>query len=236
MQRVVVNGCSYMEQYAQGNGHFDLASLLMIARGESLAVGGSCNSRIIRSTLKHSYQTPDRCFYVIGLSFLGRTELPVAPIPDEIEGRWISIQNQFDSTRSLQRHLTAQEINEYIKFKIKTEFESIEDRVEDLQYRLISMINDLKSRGHACVIYNQADDIYQQFLDNTTLQWLRIPEIIHGLKWIAVPWQRASGAAMTDDHFNLGIPEHLRHPAVGAHQSLNKFLVNYIDQNQLIPS
>lgn len=234
MHRVVVNGCSYMEQYAQGHGHFDLASQLGIDRGQSLALGGSCNSRIIRSTLKHSYQTADRCLYVIGITFLGRTELPIAPIPDDTEGRWISIQNHFDSTRAVQKHIVPQEVRDYIKFKIKTEFESIEDRLEDLQYRLISMINDLKSRGHACVVYNQADDIYQQFLQSQKLQLLSRPEIIQGLEWIAVPWQRASGAAMTDDHFNLGIPENIRHPAVGAHHTLNQFLVEYMQQHQII--
>jgi hypothetical protein len=234
LERLVVNGCSYMEQYAMGHGHYELAETLGLRGSESLAIGGSCNSRIIRSTLRHSYRTQYRCCYVIGLTFLGRTELPIAPIPHEQEGRWISIQNQFDPSRPLQKHLMPGDIDEYIKFKIKTEFESIDDRVEDLQYRLVSMVNDLKSRGHACVIYNQADDIYQQFLDLPQMQLLQIKEIIQGLKWIAVPWQWKSGTKMTDDHFNLGIPEHLRHPAVGAHGNINQFLADYIGQHQLV--
>jgi len=56
-QQLVVNGCSYMESYASGFGHQELAERLSIPQAISLAIGGSANSRIIRTTLKHSYIT-----------------------------------------------------------------------------------------------------------------------------------------------------------------------------------
>ena len=55
---LVVNGCSYMASYAVGQGHVDLAQKLGLEHPASLAIGGSANSRILRTTLKHSYISP----------------------------------------------------------------------------------------------------------------------------------------------------------------------------------
>ncbi len=57
VEHLVVNGCSYMEAYADGLGPLDLANRLGIPTADTLALGGSANTRIIRTTLKHSYQT-----------------------------------------------------------------------------------------------------------------------------------------------------------------------------------
>jgi hypothetical protein len=76
-QQLVVNGCSYSELYSTGGGHLDLAARLGIGSAATLALGGSANSRIIRTTLKHSYQTSVPTFYVIGATFLSRNEIPI---------------------------------------------------------------------------------------------------------------------------------------------------------------
>ena len=94
VNHLVVNGCSYMEAYAQGHGQVDLAERLGIATSESLAIGGSANTRIIRTTLKHSYQTTQPTFYVVGMTFLSRLEIPILENQTEFEGRWTNPQNQ----------------------------------------------------------------------------------------------------------------------------------------------
>ena len=66
---LVVNGCSYMELYAIGKGHDDLAMQLQLNNPVSLAIGGSANSRILRTTLKHSYTAPPT-FYVLVMTLL----------------------------------------------------------------------------------------------------------------------------------------------------------------------
>ncbi len=58
-----------MHSYALGNGHQDLAQRLGIAQAASIAVSGSANSRILRTTLKHSYTAPPT-LYVLGMTFL----------------------------------------------------------------------------------------------------------------------------------------------------------------------
>ena len=77
IQRLVVNGCSYMDVYASGNGHVDLASRLNIPTMESIAQSGCNNSRIIRTTLKDSYLTTEPTLYVLGVTFISRSEAPI---------------------------------------------------------------------------------------------------------------------------------------------------------------
>jgi hypothetical protein len=61
-KRLVVNGDSYMALYARGNGHVDLAQRLGIETAHSLAIGGSPDTRLIRTCLKDSYLTDSLLF------------------------------------------------------------------------------------------------------------------------------------------------------------------------------
>jgi len=233
-----------MEQYALGNGHVDLATRLGIDASDSIALGGSCNSRIIRTTLKHSYQAKKPTVYIIGLTFLSRTELPVLSYDPKrdlsFEGKWLSVQNAFaDSNtgirgfmsthdRDFDSHLSEKDIKKFIDLKLKFEFSSVLDRLDDLQFRLLSMINDLHSRGHEIVVYNQADDLFFDYLDDRRLDLLDNKHIIDRLRWRAVPYQKQCGTPMTTDELERGVPEEIRHPQVGAHENLNLFLADYI--------
>jgi len=231
--RLVVNGCSYMHHYSNGYGHRDLANELSISNVLSLALNGSCNSRIIRTTLKDSYQTSEKTFYVIGLTFLGRVELPVAKVINPFEGRWMSIQNTVDSgwwcNNSI---LSMHELSQFVDFKLKTEINSIADRLEQLMYQLLSMINDLISRGHQVLVFQNPSDIYDEYLNNNQFaQLTRCINIIDGLKWKAIPWQVTQGIKFNPRDKNLDI--NIRHPLPGEHKFLNKFLIDYINKNAL---
>ena len=93
--QLVVNGDSYMEVYAQGNGHVDLGQRLGINKCHSMAIGGSPNSRLIRTTLKHSYAAQEPTFYVLGVGFISRWEVAILNADDDsFEGRWTNPQNQ----------------------------------------------------------------------------------------------------------------------------------------------
>jgi hypothetical protein len=65
--RLVTNGCSYMRGIVRGNGHIELANSLGINHTQDLSLAGSCNSRIIRTTLKDSFGTDQSTLYIIGL-------------------------------------------------------------------------------------------------------------------------------------------------------------------------
>ena len=138
-----------MDMYAQGGGHADLAQQLGIADCSCLAIGGSANSRIIRSTLKHSYQTTVPTFYLLGMTFLSRLELPILyqDPAREFEGSWTNPQNQQFRSQWMP-NWTDRDTKQWIGLKLKSEFQSIVDRLEDLMYRMLSLQTSLTARGH----------------------------------------------------------------------------------------
>lgn len=230
-QHLVVNGCSYMEAYAEGLGHKDLAERLNIPNANSLAIGGSANTRIIRTTLKHSYQSTCPTLYILGMTFLSRLEIPILENQSEFEGRWTNPQNQ-QFVQHWQHGWTQTETNQFVDTKLKTEVFSILDRTEDLMYKILSMISDLKMRGHGVLVYQQADNLYQSYINDPRLSLFKTAtEIIEGYAWRAVPWQLNNNVPAMYDTPN--VPSDIRHPAPGHHQLLNKFLAEYIIQNQI---
>lgn len=234
IQQLVVNGCSYMHSYACGHGHVDLARQLDIEQSLSIALSGSANTRIIRTTLKHSYQTAVPTLYVLGMTFLSRLELPICEPEDEFEGRWCNPQNQ-EFKQRWQHGWNEQDQINFIDLKLKTEVFSILDRTEDLMYRIVSMILDLESRGHRVLLFQQADNLYQPLLPQLKPNLFDRKTIIGGYAWRATEYQMNQGVPPKKyppgSHY---VPPDMRHPAIGQHQVLNNFLTNYIIDNKII--
>lgn len=236
VNHLVVNGCSYMELYSQGNGHVDLAEQLSIPTSESLAIGGSANTRIIRTTLKHSYQTTQPTLYVLGMTFLSRLEIPILENQTEFEGRWTNPQNQ-KFIKDWQYGWTQSETDQFVEVKLKSELYSILDRTEDLMYKILSMISDLTSRGHRVLVYQQADNLYQTYLDDPRLQpFKHAVEIIKGYGWRATAWQSENGVPSINYGYRTAhqVPPDMQHAEAGHHQKLNEFLVNYIRTSSIL--
>lgn len=230
---LVVNGCSYMESYAAGNGQVELADQLGLANPVSLAIGGSANSRILRTTLKHSYTAPPT-LYVLGMTFLSRLEIPICEPLDDFEGRWVNPQNQEFSTR-WQHDWTKKDSNQFVETKLKSEMYSILDRIEDLMYRMLSTISDLKSRGHRVLMFQQSDNLYIDLLNNPRLRFFNCPEIIDQFAWRAIAWQADQG--VQPKQYPAGsqyVPPDMTHPAIGHHQRLNEYLTNYIQEYKIL--
>lgn len=243
IQQLVVNGCSYMEGYATGSGHRDLAARLGIPTAETLAIGGSANSRILRTTLKHSYQATVPTLYVMGLTFVSRSEVPICTVDNEntsFEGRWINPQNQEFSNRW--EHFWNRRLSEeFVELKLKTEAYSLLDRTEDLMFQTLAAVADLKSRGHSVIVYQQADDSYNMYLGGPRLKWFdTCPNIVQGFGWRAIMYQHEQGvpAAEPGGRANFigpqTVPENIKHRAHGAHAPLNEFLVKYINDNSIL--
>lgn len=233
IDQLIVNGCSYMHSYASGNGHTDLANRLGINQSASLAVSGSANSRILRTTLKHSYNAQPT-LYVMGMTFLSRLEIPICEPENDFEGRWVNPQNQEFKYR-WQHGWSQIDSDQFVETKLKTEVFSILDRIEDLMYRICSTITDLQSRGHKVLVFQQADNLYQEYLTNSRLQWFNRPEIIEGFSWRATQWQQQQG--VRPKNYGPGmpyVPPDMTHPEVGHHQVLNEYLTNYIQKHKIL--
>jgi len=230
-----------MESYAFGLGHIDLAERLDIrnhsgaVNAASLAIGGSANSRILRTVLKHSYDPGCDTLYVLGMTFVSRLEIPILDDRDQFEGRWTNPQNQQFQNRWTYPW-TAKDSEQFVELKLKYESNSILDRTEDLMYRLLATIDSIKMRGHRVLVYQQADNLYQEILDHPRFAPMQNrPEIIDGLAWRAVSWQHEQGVQPTI--YPVGhqyVPPDMTHPAVGHHQKLNEFLTNYIQEHKIL--
>jgi len=234
-KQLVVNGCSYMHKYASGCGHVDLKNKLGIESAQSVAVSGSANSRILRTTLKHSYVTTVPTFYVLGMTFVSRLELPICEEENSFEGRWCNPQNQEFKSR-WQLHWSDQDSERFVETKLKSEIYSIVDRTEDLMYRMLSTVKDLKSQGHAVLMYQQADNLYQAHLHDPKLTLFKhCPEIVHGFEWRATEYQHEQGVPGTK--YPAGspyVPPDMTHPEKGHHHVLNTYLTNYINEHKIL--
>lgn len=228
---LAVNGCSYMVNYAVGNGHKDLAQQLDIHTCEDLSMPGCCNNRILRTTLKHSYQS-EPTLYVLGMTFISRFELPINHDQHNYpaEGRWVNPQSQ--RFHNHWDHFWNEKLNDrYIELTRMTEVHSLLDRVEDLMYRILSTVSDLKARGHQVVVFQQVDRDYLPLYNTGRLDpFDSANNIIDGFRWLAAPYQQEQGVPVID----TAIPIELRKPKPGHHQVLNKFLVEYIREHRII--
>lgn len=233
MNRLVVNGCSYMTWYADGNGHVALGKQLNIAESTSIATNGSCNSRILRTCLKDSYATATPTLYIVGLSFLGRSELPIKMTADEFEGKWMSITNFPHPNEDYDQGWSPSLVQQVIDLRLKSQINSIPDRLEELMYQLLSTIDSLTSRGHQILLFRQADDVYEYLLDNPRFTLLKKSvNIIDGLNWCANAWQFDRGVNWLPR--DIEMPRNIRHPSPGQYQILNNFLVDYIQNNKIL--
>jgi hypothetical protein len=254
IKNLCVNGCSYMKAYdaGPGFGHQALAEQLGIATAETLSIGGSCNSRILRTTLKHSYLVAkEPTLYVLGMTFIGRGELPISRVCDDrpsgpgsvFEGPWLNPQNQGYSD-DWDVHWDAQLSNKWNKLRVVSEQFTLSWRMEDLMYQMLGAIADLKSRGHQVIMYQQADFTVLDHIDEPMLApFASTPNIVDGFRWLAVPYQLTNDVppmgytvapniiGLKDSH---KVPAHIAHPANGHHQVLNDFLVEYITRHNLL--
>jgi hypothetical protein len=236
---LVTNGCSYMHTYVEGNGHADLANRLNL-KATDISISGSANSRIIRTTLKHSYETDNKCLYVLGMTFISREELPICrydpgiypTVHDIWEGAWTNPQNQhFGKNRW--KDWTDNDTKQWVLFREKYESGTIVDRIENLMYQMLAMIDSLTSRGHNCIIYQQADKWWDGMMpdDYDRVQLLEHKNIICNFKWCAVREQHRAGVPYVPDEEHVE-PE-VRHRLTGAHEWLNNYLESHIRKHEL---
>ena len=241
ISQLVVNGCSYMESYAFGQGHVDLAQRLGIEKepgvpnAVSLAIGGSANSRILRTTQKHSRNPGANTLYVLGMTFVSRLEIPILIETDSFEGRWTNPQNQIFRNKWMP-HWKQSDSDQFVDLKLKWEADTVLDRIEDLMYRMLGVISDIRQRGHKILMFQQADNLYQELLEHPRLQYFKeVPYIIDGFDWRAIAYQHSQGVQPTI--YAPGhpyVPPDMVHPAPGHHEVLNTYLTEYIREHKIL--
>ena len=235
MNRLVVNGCSYMNTYAIGNGHIDLAHKLDINTAIDLSQSGCANGRILRTTLKDSYLN-EPSLYVLGMTFISRSEAPILNLQDKeneetsFEGRWTNPQNQIFENRWMD-HWRQKDTDDFVNLKLKEEAFSLIDRTEDLMIRMCALIDSLRSRRHRVIIFQQADDSYHHFLSTPKLSlFKKYGEFVDSFGWCSIHWQHKQGVQPIKNHpiSKYGkTPDEMVHREPGEHELLNEYLVGH---------
>lgn len=238
IQSLVVNGCSYNEIWSKGPGPWTIAKSFGLRSIYFLSRGGSCNSRILRTTLKHSYQTQYPTLYLVGLTFLSRWELPIveADHTREFEGRWINPQAQ--GKEPLQLYWTEQDTKTYTELSFKSVTWAIPDLLEDLMFRCVAAAADLNARGHNVVFWNNCDlAIPKVTKDSARFDLLKSnAHFVDALNWAAVPWQHEQGAEAIEYESKHNMPPpNLRHIKSSCFQHLNSYLTTWIRDNKILP-
>jgi len=94
---------------------------------------------------------------------------------------------------------------------------------------------DLHARGHRILVFQQADDIYQQYLPQPRFDlFRRCNWIIDGYAWCAIPWQHEQGVPTSDAVIDGSVPPRIRHRKPGCHDHLNQFLVDHVQRSSLL--
>jgi hypothetical protein len=239
IQQLVVNGCSYNEVWAMGPGPGQLATDLGLSKHISLALGGANNSRILRTTIKHSYQTDVPSLYLVGLTFMSRWELPIIETNEQetFEGSWVNPQSQKHANGKFIWNWTDNDTEIYKNLLFKASAFAQADQLEDLMYRCISVAADLQQRGHAIVFWNNPDQsIPGAVKESGRFDLLKNnPAFVDGLSWVAIPWQHAQGASANQPLPGVEQPpRHLQHILPTDYQHLNSYLTQWIKDNKIL--
>jgi hypothetical protein len=241
IQQLVVNGCSYNEVWATGPGPEQLAQDLGLPKYQSIALGGANNSRILRTTIKHSYQTNVPSLYLVGLTFMSRWELPIidSDVKEEFEGAWINPQSQKRASNKFIWNWTDSDTETYKNLLFKASTFATADQLEDLMYRCISVASDLQRRGHKIIFWNNPDQSIPDAVKNSNSFDLlkNNPAFVDGLLWVAIPWQHEQGAAPAPAYPIPGIappPQDLRHISSLDYRYLNGYLTQWINDNKIL--
>jgi hypothetical protein len=240
IQQLVVNGCSYNEVWAGGPGPTELARSLELSSATSIALGGSNNSRILRTTLKHSYSNDIKSLYAVGLTFLNRWELPVAEATADrvFEGRWINPQSQQWAGVQLIHGWTSEDTETFKNLQFKASAFSEHENLEDLMYRCVAVASDLHRRGHKVVFWNNCEEIISWAVKENPNRFQILknnPLFVDGLVWTAIPWQHSQGAIPSQ--YEPGAtppPDHLKHILPEDYQHLNGYLTQWINDNKIL--
>jgi hypothetical protein len=239
IQQLVINGCSYNEVWALGPGPDQLAMNLGLSQYKSLALGGANNSRILRTTIKHSYQTDIPSLYLVGLTFMSRWELPIIdPVSqEEFEGSWVNPQSQKHADGKFIWNWTDADTETYKNLLFKASAFAHADQLEDLMYRCISVAADLERRGHKIVFWNNPDQTIPDSVNNSSRFDLlkNNPAFVDALAWVAIPWQHDQGATATIPlPGREQPPKHLRHILPEDYRYLNGYLTQWIKDNKIL--
>lgn len=218
---ILVNGCSFMDNWHYAH---DLRRLLS-ADVINLAKPGSCNRRIIRTTVDHIQKNPVD-LVIIGLTFYDRQEGPFLVQPKEREGHWVSYNSQglhgtFIESTDACEDATYKMVDDYVKDRYR--FDIGPKYLEQLYLDIEMFTGYLCNKGIAYCIINMCDKHHnKEFSD---------PGIVP-LSFIANEFMEGRGVQTVDADKSL--PPNARHHYGPDTICFTEYVVDYIKKNNIL--
>lgn len=218
---ILINGCSFLS-----NGHYKTHfKELVNADVVNLAKAGSCNRRIIRTTVDYIEQHPTVNLVILGLTFFDRQEIPILKYPKKEEGRWVSynsrgLQGSFINRNDKLITGTYDQVDDYIQQRYR--FDINEFYLDQLYTDLRLLIGYLNSREIGLCILNMCDKHHKK---------VSFGKSVMPLDFIANEFMETSGCRSPDEDKQL--PFNARHHFEDDVLILVEYILKYIRENDI---
>ncbi len=239
INRLVINGCSYLVQYVRGGGHYDLAEQLLPPNSEvvSLCMAGGSNSRIVRTTLEDCYNSTIPTLYVIGVTFMHRFELPILKV-DHKQEKYIGFTDNFKhptTYKPFNDGVTINDVKKFNELQLKFNISAEREMIINLVYSLTSLVDSIVRSGHSVVVFNTGEIAFKRYETCNAIQYVsRYKQIVKKLHWYSNEYQFCHGARVDPQDISRNMELICKHVAEGEHSILNNFLTHYIKNNDLL--
>jgi hypothetical protein len=234
--RLLLNGCSFSANYYLAN---HLARQLGLDDCVSLAIGGSSNRRIIRSTLEHLESNDDIGFVLLGLSFIRRAEGSflltqldkdnwVQYGPSGIQGYYVPPGSQYKNDYTNDEY--EQYVQSVYKFDVDIKY------IDQLLCDLTMLSGYLNSKNIPHLFFNFCELRYPEYFNNTRSVY---KQMIQSNKRI-VPLDQFVGNLFLRDHNAKYNPveerwkDYARHYDGDEYIHMNNYFMQYMRTNNLV--
>lgn len=217
---ILINGCSFLS-----NGHYETHFRELInAKVINLAKPGSCNRRIIRTTLEYVEKNPID-LVILGLTFFDRQEIPILKYPNRVEGNWVSynsmgLQGSFVNTTDELLNGTYNQIENFIRQRYK--FDINEFYLDQLYTDLKLLSGYLSNSGIGLCVLNMCDKHHKT---------IKLGKSIMPLNFIANEFMENAGCKFPVEDQDL--PINARHHFEGDVLVLVEHILKYIRENDI---
>jgi len=232
--KLLVNGCSFSANYYLAN---NLARQIGLDSAESIAIGGSSNRRIIRTTLEYLEQHDDIGFVLLGLSFMRRREGTFLATEKD-KDNWVQysangIQGHFIPADAVYKN-SQTDVEQYIQ-DIYTYDVDIK-HIDQLLCDLTMLSGYLSNRGINHLFYNFCERRYTEYFTNVSSQYQKIvernPHIVPLDRFIANLFLHDLGAKYSEPEERW--EPFARHYGGDEYVHLNDYFLNHMRTHNLI--
>ena len=199
-------------------------------------MGGSTNSRIVRTTAKHAHHNTVPSLYVVGMTFVNRWEAPVNKHGTELEGAWCNPRAYQIKEDDYLGFWTRERSEQWDHLNMMAHTHGEVDQYEQVLYQVLMLQSWLRQQGHRLLVYRQIDDFknVEQVLQHERLQHFDNPRLfVNNYAWASIAWQAQQGVP-ENTGYEVAPPPEFRHRRPGHHHQLNKFLADYVQQHTVM--